>query len=1144
MKKLSKLLLSLAITAFAVICFAVGCFAADENKDGKWIAAWGTGPTDVSIAQYDNVAFIGKDLSARTVITPTASGDKIRLRFSNYYGEAALTLDSVTIAKSKYTDSINPDSATSDIIKTTLKQVTFNGGDRKVTIPIGQEIYSDEITFEIEAMKNIAISMYIKNPSVIRTMGLSGGTTYLSLNGNKTKEPSFGLSNYMDDAIIKLITAFMPNFKPEIGLAYSLIRVVPILSGIDIRSDKDAYSVCVIGDSTVSNEFPLYLADQINNSYGVHNVGVLGKGIIGNMLCGSESSLGSNLYGRNLLKRFEQDVAKQTGIKYVVVKIGGNDILHPVCGEDANEENQPSANDLIEGFKKICDMTHEMGAKVILATITQWKGTTRDYFGAGASYVRTDSEFEHDWQIAKDINKWIKDPANKYVDGYVDYVGLSADKNDPAKYADKYTEDYIHPNQTLQQKWAENFPMALIGVHRKTQSIKLSLASTTLYVGGNNKVTVKAEIAPSNAENKKLIWSTSDKSVAEISATSSNSVTILAKKDGSAIITCNAADGGSMAKFLVKVKTNPSSIKIKETLSLYARESKTLTASVLPSNAYDKSVTWKSSNTKVATVNSKGVVTGVGKGAATIICTTKAGSKTAKCTVTVKRPTDVTSVYTTVNAKSINIGKTYTIAATVSPSNATFKALSWKSSNTKVATVDQNGKVKAVGAGTATITCASKDNPTAVSKVKITVVVKATGIKLEASKVSIYRTTSQKLKVTFTPSDATNKAVTWKSGNTKVATVDKNGVVKGIKAGKATITCTSKDGGFIAKCTVEVKEIVASKSVALNVSSRSVTVGKTYKLTATVSPSNATLKNVSWKSSNSKIASVDKNGVVKGIKAGKATITCTTNDSGKTAKCEITVKNVVASSVALNKTNITITTGTSATLKATVLPENTYNKNVTWSSSNTSVATVSSSGKITAKKPGTATITCKTVSGGKTATCTVKVSGIKVDSISLSNFDIKVPFGKTAKLTATVSPSNATNKKLAWTTSNPGVAVVDSNGNITAVEKGNAVITCIAMDGSGVSASCTVTVTKKSVLGVELNTTSLSMSKGAQFKLVPTFYPTDATDKGVIWSTSNASVATVDANGVVTAVGTGSCVIKATARDGGYVAKCNVKVTK
>ena len=975
MKKLSKLLLSLAITAFAVICFAVGCFAADENKDGKWIAAWGTGPTDVSIAQYDNVAFIGKDLSARTVITPTASGDKIRLRFSNYYGEAALTLDSVTIAKSKYTDSINPDSATSDIIKTTLKQVTFNGGDRKVTIPIGQEIYSDEITFEIEAMKNIAVSMYIKNPSVIRTMGLSGGTTYLSLNGNKTKEPSFGLSNYMDDAIIKLITAFMPNFKPEVGLAYSLIRVVPILSGIDIRSDKDAYSVCVIGDSTVSNEFPLYLADQINNSYGVHNVGVLGKGIIGNMLCGSEVSLGSNLYGRNLLKRFEQDVAKQTGIKYVVVKIGGNDILHPVCGEDANEENQPSANDLIEALKQVCDMTHKMGAKVILATITQWKGTTRDYFGAGASYVRTDSEFEHDWQIAKDINKWIKDPANKYVDGYVDYVGLSADKNDPAKYADKYTEDYIHPNQTLQQKWAENFPMALIGVHRKTQSIKLSLASTTLYVGGNNKVTVKAEIAPSNAENKKLIWSTSDKSVAEISATSSNSVTILAKKDGSAIITCNAADGGSMAKFLVKVKTNPSSVKIKETLSLYARESKTLTASVLPSNAYDKSVTWKSSNTKVATV-------------------------------------------------------------------------------------------------------------------------------------------------------------------------DKNGVVKGIKAGKATITCTSKDGGFIAKCTVEVKEIVASKSVSLGASSKSVTVGKTYKLVPTISPSNATLKNVSWKSSNSKIASVDKNGVVKGIKAGTATITCTTNDSGKTAKCEITVKNVVASSVALNKTNITITTGTSATLKATVLPENTYNKNVTWSSSNTSVATVSSSGKITAKKPGTATITCKTVSGGKTATCTVKVSGIKVDSISLSNFDIKVPFGKTAKLTATVSPSNATNKKLAWTTSNPGVAVVDSNGNITAVEKGNAVITCMAMDGSGVSASCTVTVTKKSVLGVELNTTSLSMSKGAQFKLVPTFYPTDATDKGVIWSTSNASVATVDANGVVTAVGTGSCVIKATARDGGYVAKCNVKVTK
>ncbi len=910
MKKISKIFSSIVIACAAMICFAVMSNAADANANGKWIAAWGTGPTDISLEGYSNIAVPIGNASARVVLTPTANGDKIRLRFSNYYGENVLKLTNVTVAASKNADSIDLENVTSKIDTSTITQVTF-GGNNSVSIPVGQEIYSDPINFKVEAMKNIAVTMYAGDFSFIHTMGLSGGTTFLSFGSDKTYDADFGLTQYIPDAVTQLLSVLLPSLRFELPLSFGLVKVVPCLAGIDVLSDKDAYSIAVVGDSTVANEFPVYLADKINNTYGVHNVGVLGKGIIGNMLCGEENSIGGNLYGKNLVKRFKQDVAEQAGIKYVFVKIGGNDILHPVCGENADESKQPSADDLIEGLIKICDMTHEMGAKVILSTITQWKGTTRDYFGAGASYVRTESEFEHDWQIAKDVNAWIKSSNNEYVDGYVDYVALSGDKKDPAKFSDEYTDDYIHPNDTLQKLWAKNFPLELVDVHKRTQSIKLDKSSVKLYINGGSaaKATVKAAITPSDAENKKLTWTSSNSSVASVSNTTSSKVTITAKKDGTAIITCTAKDGGAMAKVLVYVKTNPSSVKISDSLSLYARQSKTLKATVSPSNAYDKSVTWKSSNTKVATVSSKGVVTGVGKGTATITCTTKVGSKTSKCTVKVKKPTDVSSVHTSVTSKSVYKGKTYKISANVSPSNATFKTLKWKSSNKKVATVDSKGVVKAISAGTATITCTSADNPTASAKVKIKVIVKATGIKLTASKMSVYRTDSKALKVKFTPSDATNKNVTWTSSNKKVATVSSNGTVKGIKKGKATITCKSKDGGFVAKCTVEVKNIVASKSVKLNVKEKTVKVGSTYKLKPSFSPSKVTLKNVTWKSSNSKIAKVNSKGVVTGVKAGKATITCTTKDTGKTAKCVITVKNVTPSSVKLNKSEVKIASG-------------------------------------------------------------------------------------------------------------------------------------------------------------------------------------------------------------------------------------------
>ena len=214
--------------------------------------------------------------------------------------------------------------------------------------------------------------------------------------------------------------------------------------------------------------------------------------------------------------------------------------------------------------------------------------------------------------------------------------------------------------------------------------------------------------------------------------------------------------------------------------------------------------------------------------------------------------------------------------------------------------------------------------------------------------------------------------------------------------------------------------------VKLNKTSVTMYTTQTYTLKATVSPSNASNKKVKWKSSNSKIAKVDSKGKVTALKKGKVTITCTAQDgSKKKATCKITVNNKVnVKSVKLNTKAVTLVKGKAYTLKATVSPSNASIKNVTWASSNTKVATVNSSGKVTAVGVGTANITVKTKDKGKTAVCKVTVTPVKVTSITLAKTALVYP-GKSVTLKATVNPSNAANKNVKWTSSNSNIATVD-----------------------------------------------------------------------------------------------------------------------
>ena len=418
----------------------------------------------------------------------------------------------------------------------------------------------------------------------------------------------------------------------------------------------------------------------------------------------------------------------------------------------------------------------------------------------------------------------------------------------------------------------------------------------------------------------------------------------------------------------------------------------------------------------------------------------------------------VTSVTLDKTDLTLDVNGTAKLNATVKPDDATTKTVTWKSDNEGVAIVDNNGNVTAKAAGTATIT-ATVDGKSASCKVTVNgqTTVPVASVELNQTTLELIAGKEANLTATVKPDDATTKTVTWKSDNEGVAIVDNNGNVTAKAAGTATITATVDGKSASCKVTVNGQTTVPVASVELNQTTLELIAGKEATLTATVKPDDATNKTVTWSSNNETVATVDNNGKVTAKAAGEAIITAKAGD--KTATCTVTVAkaDVAVESVTLDKTSLDLKVGNNATLKATVEPQNATNNTVTWSSSNPEFVTVAN-GTVTAVSAGTATITVTTADGNHKATCTVtvipktvQVSGIQVQGSA------SVYVGGSTKLTATVTPTNATNQKVTWSSNNESVATVGTDGTVTAVSAGTATITVTTEDGQK-TAACTVTV--------------------------------------------------------------------------------------
>ena len=254
---------------------------------------------------------------------------------------------------------------------------------------------------------------------------------------------------------------------------------------------------------------------------------------------------------------------------------------------------------------------------------------------------------------------------------------------------------------------------------------------------------------------------------------------------------------------------------------------------------------------------------------------------------------------------------------------------------------------------------------------------------------------------------------------------------------------------------------ISVDSVIISDEAVSIPIGGSHQLSATVKPDNATNKNIQWSSSDENVAIVSENGLVTGKTKGTVIITAAAVDgSGKFARCGVLVYSEYAESITLNMNSAEMTIGDTLQLSAEVLPETTANKGVSWMTSSPDVAEVDENGRIIAVGAGVANITAMTKDGtALSAVCSIIVSPVFVESITMSQTTAEIVIGDTLQLTAKVLPENATDKNLTWSTSASDVATVDETGKVIAVGAGVANITVMTKDGTALSASCEVVVT-------------------------------------------------------------------------------------
>ena len=604
-----------------------------------------------------------------------------------------------------------------------------------------------------------------------------------------------------------------------------------------------------------------------------------------------------------------------------------------------------------------------------------------------------------------------------------------------------------------------------------------------------------------------------------------------------------------------------------------------LTAKLYPTDGKE-GVTWKSSNTKVLTVEDGTVRYVDGTGTVTVTATANDGSKkSASVKVQVGLLTQSVTI-TEPETTTLRSGKSLTLKATTEPVKPTVSGVTFRlvnASDSVYATVAANGKVTAKTVNephAVQVVAASKDGQAKSEPITLTILPKSNQTLILKSgtdyvtKTTLIRNIGETIELraytldvsSEVPTEVEAENVTWKSSNAKVATVGEMGKVSCNAKGKATISALV-DGKVQATVTVSVTTLVESLTIGSKTGSFTLASGKKLNLAAAVAPAEAANKAVIWTiTDGSQYAKISGSGVVIANKNLTVPVTVTVqaaakDGSGVTAQQEITV-NPLSYGVEIKRPNASENTTlvwdmadrNVIRLSAKVYPLS-AEQSVTWKSSNARVASIDASGKITCLKAGTVTITATANDGSG------KKASFKLQIVKLMKFlglvDVSVAGGKSVTLKPLFTPADPTNKKLAWSVSENEYGIkINGSGKVSTkavTEPVNVTVTVSALDGSGVSASCEVTVypaTTKVTISAKDGKLPASISVDTTLELTASSLP-ENTANVYTWKSSNEKIATVDASGVVTAIKAGKVKITCTAADGtNKSASVTLKVVK
>ena len=495
--------------------------------------------------------------------------------------------------------------------------------------------------------------------------------------------------------------------------------------------------------------------------------------------------------------------------------------------------------------------------------------------------------------------------------------------------------------------------------------------------------------------------------------------------------------------------------------------------------------------------------------------------------------------------------------------------LTFKSSAKKIATVDENGVVQGLTKGTTTISVTLKGaKRTWTTSINVTVARRVESIEVTGSKLKTYdpwdpavagahnpnfpqpdlpvlllrKGVAQTITATCNPSTATNRR--WKLTTSDDSIVRASGTTfTGRSAGECIVTVESVQNPevFQAYRAVVVEPVT---KVTVTSSAKSLYVGETLMLEASVSPATATIQGVTWTSDRPDNASVDEYGVVTGVSKGTANITARAADgSNRYATIAVTVKQQ-PEELTLNKTDITLKTGNYVTITPTVLPATTNDRTVTWSSSDASVAKVSTGGRVTAVSPGVAIITCESKTHPEIYAQAVVTVYQPVTKVAFTDKNPYVAVGDTIYLNWTVTPDTATDTSVTFSTNKENVVRVGQDGSVTGLKRGECYVYATANDGSGKKATIKVQVTQP-VEGVGIKYDERTVGVGEKTTNNAVFYPEDASITNMTWYAEDATIASVSGTGskvTVTGRNWGETTIIGVTEDGSYVTTFPVRV--